>query len=137
MKLYTLIIATIILYNVNAGYSAEQKQTVETNNVPVNIDIMTLRDPFWPSGWRPPNFGKKKTAAEITSPIKWHEAASLLRIAGLTKKPNGNYIAIIKGYGLIEKGDTLTVNYQGLIYTWKITNITSKGIERKKISVSM
>ncbi len=108
-----------------------------TTNVPgAEVNIMALRDPFWPSGWRPPNFGKKKSITEIKSPIKWNEAASLLRIAGLSKKANGEYIAIIKGYGLLEKGDTLTVNYQGLIYKWKIKNINEEGIERKRLSVS-
>ncbi len=121
----------------NVAYFAYANPEATETNAPVaEVNIMKLRDPFWPSGWRPPNLEKKKSAAEITSPIKWDEAASLLRIAGLTKKAGGDYIAIIKGYGIIEKGDILAVNYQGLIYKWKITEITAEGIKRKRLSVS-
>ena len=134
-KLYIVVIIAIIMH---IAYSAYAEQEATTTNTPATeINIITMRDPFWPSGWRPPNFGRKKSIEEIKSPIKWDEAASLLRITGLSKKPDGNYIAIIKGYGIVEKGETLTVNYQGLIYTWTIKKITALGIERKKLSVSM
>lgn len=135
-KLYILAIITFILHVSCSAYADAEVASASTNEPAAEINIMALRDPFWPSGWRPPNFGKKKSETEIKSPIKWKEAASLLRIAGLTKKAGGEYIAIIKGYGIIEKGETLTVSYQGLIYKWIIKDITAQGIERKRLSVS-
>lgn len=135
IKIYVLIIVTTIIQTACFTYAAPE--LIITNFPVAKINIMTLRDPFWPQGWRPPDFGKKKSMEQIKSPIKWREAASKLRIAGLSKKSNGDYIAIIKGYGIIEKGETLAVNYQGLIYKWTIKNITAEGIERKRLSVSM
>ena len=130
----TVIIATIL----HTAYFAHADPQTATTNMPSQaVNIMGIRDPFWPSGWRPPNCGKTNTTTEIRSPIKWREAASLLHIAGLSKKANGDYIAIITGYGIVEKGDTITVKYQGLIYTWAIKEITALGIERKRLSVTI
>ena len=134
-RFYIIIIIATIMH---AAYSAyADPQTTATNAPGARASIMNIRDPFWPSGWRPPNFGRKKTTTEIKSPIKWNEAARRLSIVGLSKKANGSYIAIIKNYGIVEKGDMLTVNYQGLLYTWVIKEITALGIERKRLSVTM
>lgn len=136
-RFYMSVIIAIII---NGRYFTYANPVPSKTNTPeAEVNIMNLRDPFWPPGWHPPRPGKKqqkKSEEKITSLIKWDEAASLLRITGLTKKTDSNYIAIIKDYGIAEKGDTISIKYKKLTYNWKITEITAEGIKRKRLSVS-
>ena len=156
-RIHILIIVTVTMYASCFTYAASE---AETNSV---ADIMTIRDPFWAPGWKPPNFGKKRSEIEaeakakadaeakaiadalaeldapieqIDSPIQWDKAAKMLKIAGLTQKPDGSYIAVIKGYGLVKEGDVIGVKYKDLTYKWRITKVTKQGIARKKLTVS-
>ncbi|MCK5529338.1 MAG: hypothetical protein KAI74_06610 [Kiritimatiellae bacterium] len=160
-KIYILIIITVAIYASCFTYAE-----AETNSISgAETDIMTIRDPFWTPGWKPPNFGKKKSeiAAEakakadaealalslatdltetntglekVESPTQWNKAGRILKISGLTQTPNGSYIAVIKGYGLVKEGDDIAVKYKGLTYKWRITKVTKQGISRKRLTVS-
>ena len=88
-----------------------------------------LRDPFWPVDWTPPKPKKKGEVSE--SKIKWPK----LQLKGMTKASDGSYIAIIEGVGIVEPGQTVRKNQNGLIYRWKIVSITENGVSIKKLDV--
>lgn len=140
MKMTRTILILLPLAVLLAGSAAPaQTGVVEsaavTNEVPP-VDIMTLRDPFWPVGWRPPNFGREDVEDTGTAALQWEAAGRRLAVTGLSKKADGGYLAILKGAGLVETGDTIAVKYQGLTYKWKVTKITNTGIIRERLSVS-
>jgi hypothetical protein len=96
-----------------------------------------LRDPFWPIGWRPPGFGNSaQPAQKLNGQVKWDEARRQLEITGLSKKPDGSYLAIIKGAGVVEKGDVVSVRCDSLVYRWRIVDITGEGIIPEQLTVS-
>jgi hypothetical protein len=94
------------------------------------------RDPFWPIGWLPPRVDPTK--AEVTPPgevTHWDEARKLLQVTGMSRGKDGKYLAILKGVGVVEEGNTVSINYMGQAYKWKIKSITSKGIVPEKAGV--
>lgn len=135
-----IFLCTIALLALLAGERVSAQEALPTEAEGTNqvaaVDIMTLRDPFWPVGWRPPNFGKADVADTGGEVLQWDAAGRLLSITGLSKKAGGGYLAIIKGAGVVEAGDTLAVRYQGLTYKWRIKKITNTGIIRERGSVS-
>ena len=137
MKMTRIILfGSLLLLQPRAqAQTGELENATATNAVP-NIDIMTLRDPFWPVGWRPPNFGREDVPDTGTKALQWEAAGRRLTITGLSKKAGGGYLAIVKGAGLVEAGDIIAVKYEGLTYKWKVTEITDTGIIRERLSVS-
>lgn len=100
-------------------------------------DTLTLRDPFWPIGWHPPNFDRnRRPDDDISGHLRWEEALRLLKITGLSRKPDGTYLAVLKGAGVVEKGDLVSVRHNLLVYRWRIADITSEGIMPERIDAS-
>ncbi|NQT92128.1 MAG: hypothetical protein HQ559_05150 [Lentisphaerae bacterium] len=95
------------------------------------------RDPFWPVGWVPPDFGMSDDAAapKLQPASRWKQALRLLKVTGITEGTD-EYIAVIKGIGVVEEGDVIAVNYQGLIYKWIVRSINGKGIVPERLSIS-
>lgn len=95
------------------------------------------RDPFWPVGWVPPDFGlsEDESALKIQPASRWKQALQLLKVTGITEGPD-KFIAVIQGIGVVEKGDVLAVNYQGLTYKWIVRAIDRKGIVPERLGVS-
>lgn len=110
----------------------------QTNAAPPAVS--EPRDPFWPVGWEPPKVG---LAAADTSPVQapkpptqWDEARKLLQVTGLSRRvTDGKYFAIVKGIGVVEEGDSVTVIHNGQMYKWKIKSISSKGIVPERTGV--
>jgi hypothetical protein len=96
------------------------------------------RDPFWPVGWVPPPEKASSLPADFApkSPIRWQDAIRQLEVTALTELPGGGYVAIMKGIGVVERGDTIAVNLSGLTYRWKVESITSEGIVPERIGVT-
>jgi hypothetical protein len=95
------------------------------------------RDPFWPVGWQPPDFGRAKEAEpekEKSSLIKWTEAAKLLKVRGITRSGK-RFFAVVSGMGVVEAGDVITVDLEGLTYRWTVAEITEKGLAPRKLDV--
>lgn len=119
-----------------AAVRAEDASAPPAEAAGADAGLMLTRDPFWPVGWKPPVPGKVSANATVKDvPIKWDEARALLQLTGLSKSPNGNYLAILKGIGVVEEGETVSVNFMGLNYKWKITSVTSKGIVPERMGV--
>lgn len=116
--------------------SAEEVQTPPAEVDGSNSVLTLTRDPFWPVGWEPPVPGKVSANTTVENvPTKWDEARALLQLTGLSKSLNGKYLAILKGIGVVEEGETVSVHLKGLNYKWKITSITSKGIVPERMGV--
>ena len=115
---------------------AEDASGPSTETAGTNAVVTLTRDPFWPIGWEPPRLGRMTTNAPVKDVLtKWDKARAILQVTGLSKSPDGKYLAILKGIGVVEEGDTVSVNYMGLNYKWKITSVTSKGIVPERIGV--
>lgn len=107
-----------------------------TNQTPVKADIETLRDPFWPVGWSPPALGGTGTGdGDGSGLIQWSAATKLLKVIGLSKNITGSYVAIIRGVGVVEQGETISMDYRGLTYKWRLKNITADGIVPVRLGV--
>jgi len=98
-------------------------------------DIYNKRDPFWPVGWTPPPKITDTTIKGPQSPIRWADAARLLEVSALSESADGTYFAIIKGQGVVEKGDFVAVRFNGLTYRWKVIEISGTGLRTERIGV--
>lgn len=97
--------------------------------------LSTLRDPFWPKGFRPtPKVvqSKQTTGGVGSATLRWVEAAKQLKITGTSRTSKGVLVAVVKGVGVVEAGDMISVRYEGIIYRWKVLKITEKGIVTKE-----
>jgi hypothetical protein len=88
-----------------------------------------LRDPFSPIGYVPP----KKVVPTLSSDhsndqVNWPK----LDVTAITKDSDGEYIVFLKGHGMAEKGDIVSVNKDGYSFEYEITEITKKGFKYKK-----
>ena len=94
-----------------------------------------LRDPFWPVGYVPPKVKKTPNLAAMgnVSQVVWPK----LNITGISKFANGSYIAFIKGHGMVEIGDAVSVKKDGFIFEFEITSVTKIGIKYSKKSFSL
>jgi len=101
-------------------------------------DSERLRDPFWPIGWVPPEFGDNDAQAhrQVGGLRRWQDALRLIEIVGLSKKIDGTYIAMVKGIGVVEEGDVVSVDYEDFTYKWHVRKITSKGIVPERLGAT-
>jgi len=90
------------------------------------------RDPFWPVGYQPaqPRENEEKPDAEIQEQIEWPR----LKLTGITRSSHG-YIAIIDGVGLVETGDTISFERDGMVFRLRIDAIVKDGVSCTKLNV--
>ncbi|NNJ70011.1 MAG: hypothetical protein HKP10_01830 [Kiritimatiellales bacterium] len=97
------------------------------------------RDPFWPIGYQPKNLTPEviempETLEGPQVSNSWNEAMKKVVINGVSNRANNEFIAVINGR-LKGVGDTVTVNHQGMIYTWAIENIHATGsVKLRRVS---
>lgn len=116
----------------NSTPITKSDETASNNTLPDHL----LRDPFWPIGWQPKDWGHSPKAAEkIQGLKKWELAAKQIFIKGISRSPNGKYFALIKDIGVVEEGDVMAVDYGGLTYRWTIKEVTKNGIVPVKLDV--
>lgn len=56
-----------------------------------------------------------------------------LEMKGVSKVPDGKYRAILIGIGVVEAGDVVKMERDGVIYRWKINAITEKGLSHTQM----
>lgn len=96
--------------------------------------LTALRDPFWPVGFRPVPVSEQevdKQVSRIRELTRWPK----LTLRGITRTGQGEHIAIIEGIGLVESGDIISMRRDGLIYRWRINDVTAAGISRTRLDV--
>ncbi len=113
--------------------SGNKKILPPSSDLPVGM----LRDPFWPVGWQPPEFqagSESDSTRDIGELMKWREASKQIVVTALSNTKNG-FVAILKNIGVVCQGDAISVDYNGLTYKWKVTNVTQEGVNIEKIGV--
>lgn len=99
----------------------------------VRQDTAEPRDPFWPVGWRPQEAptNVEVVVQEVVEPVRreeWDAAEKHLAVSGISQAPDGTSYAVLRGLGIVEPGDFVSLNYNGLRYTWRIVRITRQGV---------
>ena len=98
------------------------------------------RDPFWPIGWHPPTPVPPENPEDRLSPdevdaalIKWDDARDLVAVDSVNKI-GIKYIAVLRGVkGFVEQGDKISIGYQGMLYSWKVADITGEGMALEQL----
>ncbi len=92
----------------------------------LEIDFETLRDPFWPIGWRPePEVPEEeRREQQIKKKIQWPK----LKLKGATDR-----FAIIEGFGIVEEGKEISAIRNGIKYTWKIDQTNKDKVDIRKL----
>jgi hypothetical protein len=104
----------------------------------VKSGLEAIRDPFWPVGWEPPE--EEEISDDGVEPppgtsVRWDDAKKRIRITGLSKNSDGEHFAILKSIGVVEAGDVIAVTLDDLVYKWRVTRITNKGMVPEKVGV--
>ena len=98
-------------------------------------EFAALRDPFWPVGYNPlPEEEKieQTKIADLKARINW----PALPLRGITHGVGKRFIAIIDGVGLVEAGDIVVIEQDGLIYRWIIDKVSADGINSTRLDVT-
>ncbi len=139
--LLSIITAAIVLLPM-LGMTAEEKKPQRAKAKAVarkttRLPDHMLRDPFWPIGEQPAGWGQEEDEKNEIDGIKeWDVALKKIKLSGISKDSNGNYFAGIRGHGVVEKGDVISVDYGGLTYSWRIKDVTKRGIVPVKLNVA-
>jgi len=96
------------------------------------------RDPFWPVGYVPDRIKKavekKNGQAESPAGSNWNEAMKKIVINGVSSRANNQFYAVINGQ-VKSVGDTVTLRYEGTIYTWAVDGIKPPGsVKLRRVS---
>lgn len=103
-----------------------------------------LRDPFWPVGYVPEGWGKPAAddhgeesgdaSVEVSNGSAWDEALAKLEIAGVSRKDDKR-VVIVNGR-VIRVGSSLSVEYAGSRYVWRLEAVDAKGaLKLKRLGV--
>jgi hypothetical protein len=98
--------------------------------------VIRARDPFWPVGWHPPEVSV--AAANGSSErlvVQWDDALRRVTVTGISRAVDGTYAAVIKGVGVVQTGDIISIRHGGLNYRWRVRDVTSEGIVPEKLGV--
>ena len=143
MMHWARIVALSLTWMLVMPFAPAQEETLDSEVLttePQTVDAsMSLRDPFWPVGWKPAPKIKTPDATvqeDVAFVPQWGKVLNSIQISSLTETfEKGTYIAVIKGVGIVEKGDILPIKHDGYTYHILIKDITSQGIVPEKKSV--
>jgi hypothetical protein len=104
----------------------------------VTVQADRFRDPFWPVGWEPDVYGLAgRSGGRGEGGIRrWQDAMRRVEITGLIRTADGSYLANVRGIGVVEVGDLIWVDYDGMIYKWRVREISERGIVPERVGVS-
>ncbi len=111
-----------------------------------STDSETMRDPFWPVGYvpvaqrqkpveakpvkPPPPAPVRKVVAEAPKPVvDWEAARKSLQFSGFAEA-NGVRSFFVNGR-LVSEGETISRDYLGLRYTWRVVRIAREPADRR------
>lgn len=76
---------------------------------------------------------KKKVVPTLSTDLSKDQISwPKLDITAITKDIDGAYIVFLKGHGMAEKGDIISVTKDGYSFQFDITEISEKGFKYKK-----
>lgn len=97
------------------------------------------RDPFWPVGYMPKEVAvaPKKIAPKKAKPsgkYEWGLAMKKLSISGVSSKGKDDFFAVVNGK-VKSVGDTISVDFEGITYTWAVESIKPPGsVKLRRVS---
>ena len=98
------------------------------------------RDPFWPVGYVPEHVKAAASAKEKPEAVKptvandWNKAMRKVVINGVSSRADNEFFAVINGQ-VKSVGETVTVNYEGTVYTWAVDEIKPPGsVKLRRVS---
>ena len=131
------VIAFGVLGSACTAFS-EEESAGGTNDAPVVIPP-EKRDPFWPIGFVPKEtiVIPKKEAPKVerrSGKYEWSAAMKMLSISGVSSKGKNEFFAVVNGK-VKSVGDTISVDYQGITYTWAVESIKPPGsVKLRRVS---
>lgn len=108
-----------------APAAGEQPKTNGTVNA-LSENEATLRDPFWPVGYRPVrviNIATNQPQAELTGEPDWEMAKKKVVVQGVSSRADNVFYAVINGE-VKSEGDTVSVTLGNMTYRWRIESIS-------------
>lgn len=96
----------------------------------------SLRDPFWPVGFRPPTpvvsverkpSGEEAQTNALVSQIDWDGAREQLMVQGVVRQASGGYMAVVNGQ-ILEQGSEIEIVWNGVRYRWAVSQVTERGV---------
>lgn len=130
----TGISALVLLTTAGTTIAQENRDTPSVDNTIATNPFQGLRDPFWPVGFTPePETEKEDEKAAEPDVIQavWPS----LKLRGITRTADGHNIAILESIGLVEPGDIVTLEHDGLRFRWRINAINDNGISRTRLDI--
>ncbi|HEY5652800.1 MAG TPA: hypothetical protein VIR63_00310 [Pontiella sp.] len=125
----------VLWYLLVGGVMTATAELSGTNDAPKQVAVR--RDPFWPIGYVPEYVTQEEidpVAAQAPSDSGWDAARREVDINGVSSRSDNQFCAVINGQ-LMEVGDTLSVNYKGIIYTWEVEDIAASGsVKLRRVS---
>jgi hypothetical protein len=115
---------------------AEVASVIPAKEPARELEQELLRDPFWPVGFFPEGWQKKKTVqgSPDVDVSGWNMAAGKIKISG-TSRLGGRTAAIVNG-DLKSTGDQIEVISEGKTYQWQIIRIEADGrVQLKKLGI--
>lgn len=100
------------------------------------------RDPFWPVGYVPegtalamtPKADKAPATKKPRGNMNWNNAMKKIAINGVSSRANNEFFAVINGQ-IKSTGDTVTINHEGVVYTWVVDGIKPPGsVKLRRVS---
>ena len=98
------------------------------------------RDPFWPVGYVPESVKAALAAKANPQTVRptvgndWNKAMKNVVINGVSSRADNEFFAVVNGQ-VKSVGDTVTVNYQGTVYTWAVEGIKPPGsVKLRRVS---
>ena len=97
------------------------------------------RDPFWPVGYIPKETAAKPKKIEPKRVVpsgryEWGLAMKKLLISGVSSKGKNEFFAVVNGK-VKSVGDTISVDYEGITYTWAVESIKPPGsVKLRRVS---
>ena len=114
-------------------------QTNGTHNA-ISGAAAVQRDPFWPIGYTPEwvienaSSGQPSVLKGSAGKINWDEAMKRISIQGVSSKAGNEFFAIVNGEVKCV-GDTVSLKFNDLNYTWIIESILPpNSVKMRRIS---
>jgi hypothetical protein len=115
-----------------------QTKTLDGINDAESKGVAVKRDPFWPIGFVPERLKKENVkVAEVKKPAvanDWSGAMKKVVINGVSSRSNNDFFAVING-NVKSVDDTVSVNHEGIVYTWAVASIKPPGsVKLRRVS---
>ncbi len=96
-----------------------------TNNA-ISSPSAVARDPFWPVGHKAEPDAEAGARKLPKGGIDWSKAMKQVVINGVSSRAGGGYVAIVNNE-VRSVGESFSIRYGGVLYTWKVASIAPPG----------